>query len=440
MTCVSFAPPTLQPKQQASISVLPPTGNVSDVPSTLVYDVYKTSDCFLSGASDVVKLVYETLGGPVLDIELKPSSVYINFERATLEYSRIVNNWQARNAIGSLLGGPTGTFCASGEFNNLPSGSALSGAHNPALTYPMFTFTYARTIQEGLDTSALIQGRIPHYSASVNLVDGVQDYDLEAVVSASANDPKSRFFGRKQGSRIVVTRVFFRSQGAIWRFFGYYGGLNVVGNLNTYGQYSDDSTFEIVPIWQNKLQAQQFETNLWTRTSHYSYELNNNRLRIFPVPTNDLINKIWFRFYFEEDRDAGSVVGSNTRSSKTDYEINSKADGANNLNTLPFPNIPFENINSMGQQWIREFTIALCKETLSLTRGKMDTIPIPGNNIKLNYGELYAQAQAEKEKLYENLEKMLEDTSYQAIMARETEMVEQAERLASKSPLWFIMR
>lgn len=440
MTCVSFAPPSLQPTQQASISVLPPTGSHSDVSPAIVYDVYKTSDCFISGAVDAVKLFYETMGGSVLDIELKPSSVYVNFERATLEYSRIVNNWQARNSISSMLGGPTGTFCASGEFNNLPSGSALSGAHNPALTYPMFTFTYARTIQEGLDTSARIQGKIPHYSASVDLVDGVQDYDLEAVVSASANDPKSRFYGRKAGSRIVVTRVFFRSQGAIWRFFGYYGGLNVVGNLNTYGQYSDDSTFEVIPVWQNKLQAQQFETNLWTRTSHYSYELNNNRLRIYPVPTNDLINKIWFRFYFEDDREAGSVVGPNTRAGKADYDINSRGRGANNINTLPFPNIPFENINSMGQQWIREFTIALCKETLSLVRGKMNSIPIPGNEITLNYSELYQQAQAEKEKLYENLEKMLEDTSYQAIMARDVEMAQNAETLASKSPMWFIMR
>ena len=32
----------------------------------------------------------------------------------------------------------------------------------------------------------------------------------------------------------------------MWRFYGYYGGLNVVGNLSTYGQYSDESTFEVI--------------------------------------------------------------------------------------------------------------------------------------------------------------------------------------------------
>ena len=70
----------------------------------------------------------------------------------------------------------------------------------------------------------------------------------------------------------------------MWRFFGYFGGLNVVGNLSHYGQYTDDSTFELVPTWQNKLQAMAYEDNIYTRLSHYSYEIKDNNLRIFPAP------------------------------------------------------------------------------------------------------------------------------------------------------------
>ena len=33
----------------------------------------------------------------------------------------------------------------------------------------------------------------------------------------------------------------------------------VVGYYSTYGQYADDSTFEIVPTWQNKMQAIMYE-------------------------------------------------------------------------------------------------------------------------------------------------------------------------------------
>ena len=65
----------------------------------------------------------------------------------------------------------------------------------------------------------------------------------------------------------------------MWRFYGYYGGLNVVGNLHNYGQFSDDSTFQLIPTWQNKSQALAFEDAIYTRLSHYSYELKNNNIR-----------------------------------------------------------------------------------------------------------------------------------------------------------------
>ena len=79
--------------------------------------------------------------------------------------------------------------------------------------------------------------------------------------------------------------MFYKTPQAMWRFYGYYGGLNTVGNLSYYGQYADDSTFEVIPVWQNKSQAMAFEDSIYTRTSHFSYEIKNNKLRIFPDTT-----------------------------------------------------------------------------------------------------------------------------------------------------------
>ena len=70
----------------------------------------------------------------------------------------------------------------------------------------------------------------------------------------------------------------------MWRFYGYYGGLNVVGDFHTYGQYADDSSFQVIPAWQNKIQAISYEDHLYTRTSHYSYEVIDNKLRLYPIP------------------------------------------------------------------------------------------------------------------------------------------------------------
>ena len=120
----------------------------------------------------------------------------------------------------------------------------------------------------------------------------------------------------------------------MWRFFAYYGGLNVIGNLSSYGQYSDDSTFEIVPTWQNKLQAINYEDSIYTRISHYSYELYNNIIRLFPVPRDLQDERFWVQFTVEMD--AWEEYADRKRG----------ADGINNLNTLPFANIPYDNINS----------------------------------------------------------------------------------------------
>ena len=120
----------------------------------------------------------------------------------------------------------------------------------------------------------------------------------------------------------------------MWRFFGYMNvGGGVYGNLSSYGMYADDSTFQIVPAWQNKLQAQEFETNLYTRASHYSYEIRDNYLKIYPPPGSpncgSTPRRMWFNFSIPQDtwvEDSDAKVG---------------VDGINNLNTLPFSNLPY---------------------------------------------------------------------------------------------------
>ena len=36
-------------------------------------------------------------------------------------------------------------------------------------------------------------------------------------------------------------------------------------------------------------------------------------------------------------------------------------DGINNMNNLPFANLPYGSINSIGKQWIRRFALSLSK-------------------------------------------------------------------------------
>ena len=208
----------------------------------------------------------------------------------------------------------------------------------------------------------------------------------------------------------------------MWRFYGYYGGMNSVGNLSTYGMYSDDSTFEVIPPWQNKLQAMAYEDAIYTRNSHYSYEIKNNNLRIWPIPSSVSPSKMWIEFSVKED-----VWDS--QSDRLDG-----FDGVNNMSTLPLGNLPYANINSIGKQWIRRFALALLKETLGEIRSKFNNIPIPGQTVTLNGVALTTQAKEEQKNLREELTKVLDELTYQKITEIQSNIVKNTAEVARTFP------
>tara|TARA_Y100000592_G_scaffold27124_1_gene43042 strand:+ start:2736 stop:4022 length:1287 start_codon:yes stop_codon:yes gene_type:complete len=420
--------PNLRPESQTSAVILPSTGTVGDVAATLPYGIYKESTDFLSGAAEQVAYVYKKLGGDVLDIEIKADNVYANYEEAVLEYSYIINSHQAKNVLSDFLGTTTGSFDHKGELKSSSLSSSLSGT-TMALKYPRFEFAYARRVAEGMGVDAGVGGNITEYSASIKTVSGQQDYDLQTIISSAAATgtdaagntvPYADLVGNK---RVLIKRVYYKTPHAMWRFYGYYGGLNTVGNLSNYGQYADDSTFEVIPTWQNKAQSLAFEDSIYTRNSHYSYEITDNMLRLYPKPVSSSPSYFWVSFSISTDP----------------WEKNDRADdgidGVNNMNTLPFENIPYANINSIGKQWIRRFCLALSKETLGQVRSKFASIPIPGAEVSLNGSDLLSQAKEEQEMLRTELKELLDELTYGKMMVGDAESVEAVNNIQKKIPL-----
>lgn len=408
--------PDLTPSSSTSAVILPATGTAGDVAASLAIGYYKTTNTFLSGAAAQVAFTYKRLGGDVLDIEIKAENVYNHYEEAVLEYSYIVNLHQARNALGSALGTATGSFDHTGD---------LTAGTDTALKYPKFQFDYAFRTADKFSTEAMVGGTEPIYSASLDTVSDQCDYDLQALVEAAAAADNTLPYASIDGKRIKVRQVYYVTPRQMWRFYGYYGGLNVVGDFHNYGQYADDSTFNVIPPWQNKAQAIAYEDHLYTRTSHYSYELIDNKLRLYPTPDSVSPEKFWFRFSVET-ADTAFATGS----------YDSGVEGVNNMNTLPFENIPFDKINSMGQQWIRKYALALSKETLGQVRGKFgNSIPIPGDKISLNASELLSQAAKEQADLKEELNKQLDEMLYSKLAETDKAMVDNTDAIVAKAPL-----
>jgi len=248
-----MALPVLTPTSQTSAIVLPVTGTYANVTAASVpYGIYLNNTDFISGAVDQVAFTYKMLGGDVLDIELSSSNIYSAYELSVLEYSYIINSHQAENVLSDFLGATTGTFDHDGSLKSGSLSSSLSGTQL-SLKYPKFTFEYGRRIATGIAGEAGFGDNVTMYSASIALTGNVQDYDLqERVSNLQVGNPWNSLVKNK---RVNIHRVYYRSPAAMWRFYGYYGGLNTFGNLSTYGMYADDSTFEVVPAWQNKLQV-----------------------------------------------------------------------------------------------------------------------------------------------------------------------------------------
>ena len=407
-----MAVPNLSPLSTSPTTVLPATGSTTNVTLALPYGTYSNSAEFVSGAAAAVSYVYHHLGGPVLDIELTEGMIYAAYEDAVNEWGYIANKHQAKSVLVNLLGTPTGSFTHTGQVSGSTINSQIS------LLYPQFRPGLARRVGEGLAAEGGYGRDAKIFSGSIQLEDGKQDYDVQAILSSSA-----AYSASINNKKVIIHRVYFKNLWSTWRFYGYYGGFNAVGNLSTYGQYADDTVFEVVPTWQNKLQAQAFEDSLYTRTSHYSYEIHNNKLRIFPVPHAAVSWKIWVQFQIPTDgydEDANATTGVH---------------GVSGLTNIPFSNIPYETINAIGQHWIRRWTLATATHMLMYVRSKFTTMPLTGGEVVLNWDVLRGMGREEKDRLREELLEDLDKLLYENMAKRQADLVEAAQKTMEGTPL-----
>jgi len=167
-----------------------------------------------------------------------------------------------------------------------------------------------------------------------------------------------------------------------------------------------------------------YEDSIRTRTSNYSYEIINNKLRLYPTPSTHSPDRFYFRFTVKKD-------------SFEEYpDRQSGTKGVNNMNNLPFQNIPYSSINSIGKQWIRRFALALCKEMLGQIRGKLgNVVPLPGGNVSLNATSLLSEATKEMGDLRTELKTVLDELTYEKLLTKDANMTKTTADTLSKVPV-----
>ena len=339
-------------------------GSSSFSPGETPFGLFDTDANFQTDADHVANWCAKRLGYPIVDIELQDVNFYACFEEAISEYSNQVNQFNIQQNLLSLIGTPTTNNAT--HRNISPN---LGDIIQIASEYGVDTFT---------------NGNVNFYSASINIETSKQVYDLNTLI----RDVKA-----PTGS-IEIKRVHHYAPPAALRFYDPYLGNQAMLDTFGFGAYSTGVSFTLMPMYADLLRVQAIEFNDMMRKSSYSFELINNKLRIFPVPQKDY--KLWIEYIVKEER-----------SNPLKYPSGSVSDFSN----APYEFMDYGNINSVGKTWIYSYALALTKETLGYVRGKYASIPIPNGETTLNSSDLLSAATAEKTALVAELREILDTTT-----------------------------
>ena len=171
------------------------------------------------------------------------------------------------------------------------------------------------------------------------------------------------------------------------------------------------------------------ETAFRVRRSNYSWEIIGSKLRIFPIPsTTSQIGKLFIKvFNGQLNALSPTGIGGSQGDDESMFGINGPANA-------PYGIVAYNSITGPGRQWIREMTLACCRETLGLTRSKFAVLPIPGDNVTLNGNELVTQGREDQARLRDKLVEWLQNFSSAKLLAQQAEIATSMQLLLKSIP------
>lgn len=351
-------------------------GSGSAVSGNTPFGFYDNDATFQSEAPKFANWCAKRFGYPIMEVELQDKQFYACLEESVSEYSSQVNQVNIRDNLLHLTGQPT-----SSNFTH---------------KHIVPTLGNQIRIAERYGTEAGVGGTVSWQTGSIAIKDGTQTYDI------------NRIFTDTTGSgAIEIKRIFYEASPAIARYFDPYAGTGG-GSINLleqfgWGDYSPAVTFLMMPIYEDLMRVQAIEFNDQIRKSAYTFEMTNNQIRIFPIPTSDFTLR--FQYISKSDRD-------NPLHAEYSGSVNVVSDFSN----VQFNNMEYKFINDPGRQWIRKYGMSLSKELLGMIRSKYGSIPIPGAETTLDGETLRSEASTEKDTLISQLRETLETVSRRALL------------------------
>jgi len=369
----------------------------SNTNSPTPFGIYDNETDFISDADNIVTFVKRKLGDDILSVELTKKQIWGNFEEATLEYSSIINQYQAKSQLVNFLGYTTGSMSGSEE------------------KYVRENLEFLTRFAEPYAMEAGIGGSYNSFSGSIDLEVGRQDYNLYTELSGSSGG----LFDNTKG-KLKIEEVFHYNPQAAYRFFDTTSAINYLNNEFSFESFTPETVFYILPVYEDILRGGQLDLSNRVRRSNFSYKITGTNFRVFPIPTK--AQKLFFRVRQYPDP---------TSPSYRDDTIH----GVSNMSNLPFGNVKYNRVNSIGRQWIRSYTLAISMEQLGYIRGKFGSIPVPNSDVTLNSSDMISNGRSDRDSLKEKLRELLDSMTYDKLMEVQSARSEQIQKQLKYIPV-----
>lgn len=356
------------------------------------FGFFDNETAFQIEADAMVTFVKRHLGDSVLSVELTKKQIWDAFEFSTLEFSRLINQYEAKSNLSSLLGSATGS---------------LSGSTGKYLRQNLEFLTRQA---EPYAWEAGIGGSYTSISGSITLEPLRQDYDLYEDLRNEDGARLSELMPSGTRGKLKIREVFHVSPHAAYRYYGSTSGISFLQNNFSFESFTPETIFYVLPVFEDILRAGQMDISQRVRRSNYSYKITGKSIRIHPIPTE--VDRVARKLFIRVDLPPDPT--------SPEYEDDS-VNGVSNISNAPYGNLEYTNINSIGRQWIRKHTLAVCKEMLGYVRGKFKEVPIPSGQTTLNGDELMTHGREDRDNLVTQMIELMETLTHKALAVEDVE-------------------
>lgn len=376
-------------------------GTLGPVSGSTEFGIYDNDAQFIADAPRVANWCARRLGYPVVSLELQDKHLYNSFETAVNEYSALINEQNIQDNLYDVKG-----LGSNIDINN-------TNVNHSSKNLFAISKEYGRSVLGA-------NSEYPTRTGYITTQAGIQVYDLNSLYR-DVNYP---------GDKLIIRKIFHKRKPAQAKMLDPFaaagmGFNNVINEFGFDGQ-ATNAQYLLSPLHDDILRMNQIEMSDTIRKSAYSFKIDGNKLRIFPIPVES--NKLWFEYQLQSELDETTLSTFTSGSIITD------------ASNIPYQELKYSSINNVGKQWIKKYTLACVKETLGMIRSKFGSIPVSDGDVILDGDTLRSEASEEKRTLEEEMRTVLEKTGRRTQMEVREEVAESVQAQLKKYPKLFYVR